>query len=262
MSEKFSLKWTDFEINWKKSLSQLREDNAFTDVTLISDDKVRFSAHKILLSSCSETLNFILKECNHTNSILFLSGVNSVNLKFILDFMYYGEVNLFQEQLESFLESVGKLEVHGLVGNGHGSTESSKLEPDISNDYRHIKEENHDDQPMEEDMNTTSGSAPVDTTKRQSTNVVRSKSNDAARIDVGLMSSEQIKLKIEELYEKSDGVWRCLVCGYTTDNCSGMIKRHIESHIDGLSYTCTLCNKEFKSKNGLSSHKSSFHKYL
>ena len=34
---------------------------------------------------------------------------------------------------------------------------------------------------------------------------VRSKSNDVARIDVGSMSSEQIKLKIEELYEKSDG---------------------------------------------------------
>ena len=239
MSEKFSLKWKDFEINWKKSLSQLREDNAFTDVTLISDDKVRFSAHKILLSSCSEILDFILKECNQTKSILFLSGVNSVNLKFILDFMYYGEVNLFQEQLESFLESVGKLEVHGLVGNGHGSTESSKLEPDINTDNIYIKEEVCYDKPLEEDIRNTT-SAPVDT-KRQSTNVVRSKNNDVARIDVGSMSSEQIKLKIEELYEKSDGVWRCLVCGYTTDNCSGMMKRHIESHIDGLSYTCTLC---------------------
>ena len=67
----------------KKSLSQLREDNEFTDVTLISEDKVKFSAHKILLSSCSETFKFILKECNQTKSILFLSGINSVNLKFI-----------------------------------------------------------------------------------------------------------------------------------------------------------------------------------
>ena len=105
-------------------------------------------------------------------------------------------------------------------------------------------------------MNTTS--APMDTKNIN----VRSKSNDVARIDVGSMSSEQIKLKIEELYVKSDGVWRCLVCEYTTDNCSGMMKRHIESHLDGLSYSCTLCSKEFKSKNGLSSHKSSFHKYL
>ena len=78
-------------------------------------------AHKILLSSCSETFKFILKESNQAQSILYLSGVNSVNLKFILDYIYYGEVNLFQEQLESFLESAEKLEIQGLVGNVNAS---------------------------------------------------------------------------------------------------------------------------------------------
>ena len=121
MSEKFSLKWNDFETNWKRSLSQLRGNNDFADVTIISEDKVKFMAHKILLSSCSETFKFILKECNQAQSILYLNGVNSVNLKFILDYIYYGEVNLFQEQLESFLESAEKLEIQGLVGNVNAS---------------------------------------------------------------------------------------------------------------------------------------------
>ena len=105
MSEKFSLKWNDCQSNWNQSLSELRNDQESTDITLISEDKVKFPAHKILLSSCSKTFKFILKGSFHANPLLYLSGISSVNVGFILDFIYYGEVNLFQEQLDHFLES-------------------------------------------------------------------------------------------------------------------------------------------------------------
>ena len=61
-SEKFSLKWNDYQTNWSQSLSGLRNDTDLSDVTLITDDKVKISAHKILLSSCSKVFYFILKE--------------------------------------------------------------------------------------------------------------------------------------------------------------------------------------------------------
>ena len=94
MSEKFSLKWKNYQSNWNKSLSGLRNDTESADVTLISDDKMKFSAHKILLSSCSKTFKFILKENFHASPLLYLSGVSSINLGFILDFIYYGEVHV------------------------------------------------------------------------------------------------------------------------------------------------------------------------
>ena len=37
MSEKFALKWNDYHSNWTKSLSELRKDSDFSDVTLISE---------------------------------------------------------------------------------------------------------------------------------------------------------------------------------------------------------------------------------
>ena len=40
MSEKFCLKKNDYQSNWNMSLSDLRKNNDFSDVTLISDDKV------------------------------------------------------------------------------------------------------------------------------------------------------------------------------------------------------------------------------
>ena len=116
MSEKFSLKWNDYQSNWNKSLSQLRTNTDFADVTLISDDKIKFLAHKVLLSSCSNLFKMILKENINNSPLLYLGGVSAVNLGFLLDYIYHGEVNLFQEQLDSFLESAQKLEIEGLMG--------------------------------------------------------------------------------------------------------------------------------------------------
>ena len=126
MSEKFSLKWNDYQSNWNKALNELRKDTDLSDVTLISDDKVKFAAHKTLLSSCSNTFKFILKGNTHANTLLFLGGISSINLGFILDYIYYGEVNLFQEQLDSFLESAQKLEVEGLLSNNEDNLNEEK----------------------------------------------------------------------------------------------------------------------------------------
>ena len=95
MSEKFSLKWNDYQLNWNKSLNELRKDTDFADITLISDDKVKFSAHRILLSTCSNFFKFILKDNVQANPLMYLSGVNSINLGSILDYIYHGEVNIY-----------------------------------------------------------------------------------------------------------------------------------------------------------------------
>ena len=72
MSERFSVEWNDYHQIWKRSLSELRKETDFSDVTLVTDDKVKFSAHRILLSSCSKTLNFILKDNIHSKPLLYL----------------------------------------------------------------------------------------------------------------------------------------------------------------------------------------------
>ena len=141
MSEKFSLKWNDFQSKWNRSLSELRSDKDLADVTLISDDKVKFSAHKILLSSCSSMFKFILKENTNSNPMLYLGGVSSINLGFILDYIYHGEVNIFQEQLESFLENSQKLEIEGLIKG------SNQYDQDNLNQEQNIyPEQIHEDQ--------------------------------------------------------------------------------------------------------------------
>ena len=256
MSEKFSLKWNDYQSNWNKALNELRKDTDFSDVTLISDDKVKFSAHRILLSSCSNLFKFILKGNVQENFLLYLSGVNSVNLGFILDYIYNGEVNIYQEQLDIFLESAQKLEIEGLLSG----TEESHEHFDEGKNLHQEPKENETCKQNAQDEGKSLVRMYNEVKKRE-----RSCSKaqmGVEKIDVGSMTSEEIDNKMRELYERTNDGWRCLVCDYTNKNPrSSSMRMHVETHLDGLVYTCNLCSKEFRSRQSLSTRKFIDHKF-
>ena len=45
MSEKFCLKWNDFQSTVSQSFRSLRQEEDFYDVTLVSEDELQLSAH-------------------------------------------------------------------------------------------------------------------------------------------------------------------------------------------------------------------------
>ena len=248
MSEKFSLKWNDYQSIWNKAINELRQDTDFADVTLISDDKVRFSAHKILLSSCSNIFKTILKGNTHGNSLLFLGGVSSMNLGFILDYIYQGEVNLYQEQLDSFLESAQMLEIEGLLGGDFDNDSGKKYKKD-----EEILFEPFADAEPALDQALMKMDANVARIPRKQYKIAKT---DVANFDVRSMTSEEIEGKRRELYEKDNGVWRCLACDYTSASIkSSQVRLHVETHLDGLCFTCDICNKEFRSRHMFYQHK-------
>ena len=257
-SEKFSLKWNDYQTKWGQSLSGLRNDTELSDVTLITDDKVKMSAHKILLSSCSNVFNFILKESKQTSPLLYLGGISSVNLGFILDYIYHGEVNLYQEQLDGFLESAQKLEISGLIGDSQSNqnNQECKLE-DINNSLHTVKEESH--KSHEQHMVNTNEN---DQTLKNKSQFTGSISKNGQNYDVTGLNSEEISEKIKSMYQKVDGFWTCNECGKISNNktTSGDIRLHVETHLDGLCYTCNNCSREFRSKAILKTHKQTTHK--
>ena len=65
MSEKFNLKWNDFESNASKSFSLFRNESYLHDVTLFSDDFKQIPAHKLVLSACSDYFKTIFKETSN-----------------------------------------------------------------------------------------------------------------------------------------------------------------------------------------------------
>jgi len=109
-SEKFCLRWNDFEQNISVAFRELRDDKDFFDVTLACDDE-QIEAHKVILSACSPFFRRILRKNSHAHPLLYLKGVKFNDLQSVLNFMYHGEVNVAQEELNSFLSVAEELHV-------------------------------------------------------------------------------------------------------------------------------------------------------
>jgi BTB/POZ domain len=52
-SEKFCLRWNDFESNISVAFRELRDEKDFFDITLAVEDSQQVQAHKVILSACS-----------------------------------------------------------------------------------------------------------------------------------------------------------------------------------------------------------------
>ena len=122
-SEKFCLRWNDFESNISTAFRELREEKDFFDVTLACDDN-QVQAHKVILSACSPFFRSILRRNPHQHPLLYLKGVKYQELVSVLNFMYQGEVNVAQEELNSFLAVAEDLRVKGLTQNPQGGAKA------------------------------------------------------------------------------------------------------------------------------------------
>ena len=123
MSEKFCLKWNDFETNVSKSFGLLRNEDYLHDVTLVCDDSKQVSAHKLVLSACSDFFKSIFKNNRHQNPLICLEGISSNELQDILDYMYNGETKIFQEGLDKFLSIAQRFKIMGLLQNEEDNNE-------------------------------------------------------------------------------------------------------------------------------------------
>ena len=236
MSEKFSLKWNDFQTNISKSFGILRQEKDFFDVTLISDDETEIPGHKVVLSACSDFFKFILKRNSHSHPLLYLSGIHSTNLKLVMDYIYQGECQVYQDHLDSFLEVAQKLKIEGLV---NGAEDTGKLNVKENEGNSEIVEYPNEDSYFEEKV----------IKPRQQTQHQQPRSEK-----IMIMSEEH-----EDHLGKEDGVYYCKVCDYQSRKKTN-VTMHIETHLDGLSYSCPLCEKTFRSRNSLNNHKSVYHR--
>jgi len=128
-SEKFCLRWNDFESNISGAFRELRQDKDFFDVTLACDDE-QLQAHKVIISACSPFFRAILKRNKHEHPLVYLKGMKYTDLVSVMDFMYHGEVNVAQEELNSFLAVAEDLKVKGLTQDHPDSAGKQQRKPE------------------------------------------------------------------------------------------------------------------------------------
>ena len=239
MSEKFNLKWNDFQSTVLQSFKSIRADKDFLNVTLVTDDEVHIEAHKVILAASSPFLGNILKKSPHKHPLIYLSGISLINLNLILDYVYFGEVQILQEQLDDFLLASSKLKISGLTGN-EKEEEYDDTEVVLKDTFRETQ--------MEE-FYVQKQSMQSKRERPQKPHIVaKSLSSE------GDTSVEELNTLLAEHMEKIDGVYTCKVCQKTAKDKTNLGK-HIESHLEGLCFTCSDCQQKFRSRTALRLHK-------
>ena len=125
-SEKLCLKWNDFQINVNSAFGRLRNDQDLCDVTLVCEDGKELKAHKVVLAASSPFFLELLKPSKHPHPLVYMRGVKADDLNSLVDFLYYGEANVLQESLDTFLALAEDLKLKGLTGTSEESGNSER----------------------------------------------------------------------------------------------------------------------------------------
>jgi len=245
--EKLCIKWGDFEENIKGHFISLREEKKIFDVTLVTEDGQQIQAHKIILSAGSTFFHDIFTRNNNFDMLIYLKGVKSSFLENILDFLYNGEVFVSQDNLQTFLDIGQDLKVKGIIG-------------EMGENHETIPEEKNTDQGnVKSKIEKSMARSETDIEE----NFVESPEEKVLKMNLGDMDvdMEGLKLQIEQMIEKTDGGWKCKVCQKASTSKSH-IQTHAETHIGGLSFSCSFCGKTFFHRAYLHNHTVNIHSGL
>ena len=266
-SEKFCLRGVDFQENVNTAFRDLREDSEFTDVTLACEDGYQVEAHKVILAASSAFFRNLLIRNKHSNQLIYMRGMESNDLLSILDYLYFGEAYIHQQNLNSFLTIAEELKLKGLNkteeldGEEEGYDASHPRQTYRSTIQRSDTKRNND---------------TIDTKTSSHNNLLVSQTKyDVSSIKTGALPKEMFSGNIKDLYRKIESMmyrgenmigcadqmriaYICKVCG--KQGQKSQVQNHIEAnHIEGISLPCNLCEKTFKLRESLRSHKTRSH---
>jgi len=225
-AEKFCLRWNDFETNISVAFRELREDKDFFDVTLACDDD-QIQAHKVILSACSPFFRTILKRNRHEHPLLYLKGVKYIDLMAVLNFMYHGEVNVAQEDLNSFLAIAEDLKVKGLTQNKSEETSRKQSIPQTHNPHSERQ-----DSALQHPKRARTAVAPPDPVNRSNTTINYEPDDDVQ--EVVPIKTEPVNLPTETQHiQVEDHAQHGQVVDPSMENSVGMYE---ESYTDYEAY--------------------------
>ena len=240
MSEKLCLQWDNFKDNVLTSFTSLRAGNDFADVTLACEDGKQMEAHKVILAASSPFFQNLLKKNKHSHPLIFMRGVKSEVLLALLDFLYFGETNVFHNNLESFLAIAEELHIKGLMG-----TYNEENAPNELQQIHGVKKEQMPGVKKE--------------IQNQEVSILKPSMN--SKSNVGFSEELQdLDVKVNSMMERTQlknihgqPLYRCTMCGKEAKN--GHMKKHIERyHLEGFSIPCNHCQHISKTRDALRNH--------
>eukprot|EP00092_Neocalanus_flemingeri_P052703 GFUD01061691.1.p1 GENE.GFUD01061691.1~~GFUD01061691.1.p1 ORF type:complete len:249 (-),score=57.73 GFUD01061691.1:55-801(-) len=234
----------------------------------------------------------ILLKNPHQHPLLYLKGVKYENILSVLNFMYHGEVNVAQEDLNSFLAVAEDLQVKGLTQNNpKQSQDAVQVSNPITKSQDHLSsltpvQRTHKQQKATPTFHTsrqvqdtvthikTEGPPLVDCEEEDTTQLVLSneyQTETSGYEDYGQNYEEQFDEGLGQLQGQmgkdasrptwnndwsSNQVFSCDICFKTFSNKKSL-QNHAGSHTGKT--TCAVCQKVFSTTTNLNQHMRNAH---
>ena len=149
----------------------------------------------MVLASASPFFMELLKRMKHSEPLIYLRGVRSADLVAMVDFLYLGEANILQKDLDTFLTLAEDLKLNGLSGSyaaGQGSGYSR------SNPAAKKKERPLNQQSKKLATNNDSGSVDSKSTLDSSERVENKVATEVVEQQLELSEEPSTDVKLEE----------------------------------------------------------------
>ena len=275
LKEKLCVKWNEnLQERLDRSFGELRDADDFTDVTLACEDE-SIKAHKVILSASSPFFNKMLKSIPHPRPLIYMRGVRGEDLVAMVDFIYLGEANILQEQLERFLSLAEELELKGMARSDVSEELGECSNIEVTDELRGVKSKGVEYRTTISALKDQyrNPKQPKPALKKEeivNVSVVPQLKMEANEIEVPnpfhqmkttktVSIAPEIKAKIDSMISRrDDGLYTCSECEYTSKVHVHM-REHVEKHIEGLEYPCNFCDKVLRSSSVLRKHKSKHH---
>ena len=245
VADNYNIEWEDYKETVSLSFKQLRQENVLCDVTLVTDDDIHLSAHKVVLSACSTFFKSIFTKTSHPNPLLYLGSVDSKTINYILDYVYAGRVQIFEEDVGNFLKLAKQLKIEGLtLTDKHKSEVGKKVQSKQAKEDPKIDEVQAFLNTIEDISKEPRKESRENITRKQLENKV---SPDVQEAMVCMKVEEEANTSIEEteLEETSEDV----------------IENEESKEEDKAGVQCPICYKHYKNKMSLAAHKSKYHRF-
>ena len=219
--EMYTVTWHSHQDYLREIMRGMMTSEDFTDVTLVTDDKKTLKAHRNILSACSPVFKNILQmEINKSHPVIYLRGIQYLEIESILQYIYLGEAKFHEERMNEFLSVSKSLEIQELSKDVE--IDKPQIDPSHQNQEYVTKAENV-----------------------EHNNITEVKQEY-------ILESNEEESKNREII-KLGSKFQCSQCDKLFSN-NKSVHRHIRSVHEGVKYACNQCDHQATQQSNLKTH--------
>ena len=253
------LRHDNFLVNHAGFYQKLLKDHELSDVTLACEG-FSIQAHKTVLAASSSVFADIMKNSKHPLPYIYLRGVTSDQLSSMINFIYYGETTLKENEFESFTALGKEFQIDGLQSLAFEKDSDSREANEKMREIEELLSQDGIDFPSERSEKLKEIADDLETLEAatKSKPKVNPKSMGEEMKQEDEKVSDELELAINnkiEVVTNSEGnkIFQCTDC-LKQFKKKQKAKFHVEIHLDGFSHTCQLCGASLKTKHTLAMH--------